>query len=138
MPADHRLAALLEQAHDLIRSADQLSGKCQPGALDGLRTLLRKWTRQGLCDTRALVCLEPTGHYSHGVVKTLVDMRYPTWLAHATDIRFSLGMQRGTSDTVAAPRIAPSAHPVRAHAPQGWLAYSVLQHPLTPPPRSYR
>ncbi len=41
LPADHRLAALLEQAHDLIRSADQLSGKCQPGALDGLRTLLR-------------------------------------------------------------------------------------------------
>ena len=41
VPADHRLAALLEQAHDLIRSADQLSGKCQPGALDGLRTLLR-------------------------------------------------------------------------------------------------
>jgi Fic family protein len=41
LPADHRLAALLEQAHDLIRSADQLSGTCQPGALDGLRTLLR-------------------------------------------------------------------------------------------------
>ena len=41
LPAEHRLAGLLEQAHDLIRHADQLSGKCQPGALPGLRTLLR-------------------------------------------------------------------------------------------------
>jgi Fic family protein len=41
LPGEHRLAGLLEQAHDLIRSADQLGGKCQPGALDGLRTLLR-------------------------------------------------------------------------------------------------
>ncbi len=41
LPAEHRLAGLLEQAHDLIRHADQLSGKCQPGALPGLRMLLR-------------------------------------------------------------------------------------------------
>ena len=41
LPAEHRLAGLLEQAHDLIRHADQLSGKCQPGALLGLRMLLR-------------------------------------------------------------------------------------------------
>ena len=41
LPAEYRLAGLLEQAHDLIRHADQLSGKCQPGALPGLRTLLR-------------------------------------------------------------------------------------------------
>lgn len=41
LPADHRLGELLEQAHDLIRHADQLSGQCQPGALAGLRSLLR-------------------------------------------------------------------------------------------------
>ena len=41
LPGEHRLGALLEQAHDLIRSADRLSGKYQPGALDGLRVLLR-------------------------------------------------------------------------------------------------
>lgn len=95
----------------------------------GLRTLLRKWTRQGLCDTRALVCLEPTGHYSHGVVKTLVDMRYPTWLAHATDIRLSIGMQRGKSDTVDAPRIAQYAHRFRDKARlvgQAHLAFAEL------------
>ena len=41
LPGEHTRSALLEQAHDLIRSADQLAGKCQPGALDGLRGLLR-------------------------------------------------------------------------------------------------
>lgn len=41
LPGEHRLGGLLEQAHDLIRSADQLAGKCQPGALQGLRGLLR-------------------------------------------------------------------------------------------------
>lgn len=82
----------------------------------GLRSLLRKWVRQGLCDTTALVCLEPTGHYSHGVVKTLLDLGHPTWLAHATDIRLSIGMQRGKSDKVDARRIAQYAHRFRDKA----------------------
>lgn len=41
LPSEHRLAPLLEQAHDLFRRADRLSGLCQPGALSGLRGLLR-------------------------------------------------------------------------------------------------
>lgn len=41
LPAARRLEPLLEQAHGLVRSADRLSGLCQPGALGGLRGLLR-------------------------------------------------------------------------------------------------
>ena len=41
LPATRRLGPLLEQAHGLVRGADQLSGLCQPGALGGLRGLLR-------------------------------------------------------------------------------------------------
>jgi Fic family protein len=41
LPGEQRLGPLLEQAGDLIRRADQLSGLCQPGALVGLRRLLR-------------------------------------------------------------------------------------------------
>lgn len=40
LPGEHRLGPLLEQAHDLSRAAGQLAGMCQPGALQGLRTLL--------------------------------------------------------------------------------------------------
>jgi Fic family protein len=41
LPGEHRQGPLLEQAGDLIRAADKLTGLCQPGALVGLRTLLR-------------------------------------------------------------------------------------------------
>ena len=41
LPGERRLAPLLEQAHDLFRRADRLTGLCQPGALSGLRRLLR-------------------------------------------------------------------------------------------------
>ena len=41
LPSDPKLGPLLEQANDLIRASDQLAGKCQAGALDGLRGLLR-------------------------------------------------------------------------------------------------
>ncbi len=41
LPGEHRLGPLLEQAHDLIRQSDRLAGLCQPGALSGLRRLLR-------------------------------------------------------------------------------------------------
>ena len=41
LPGEQRLGPLLEQAGDLIREADRLAGMCQPGALVGLRTVLR-------------------------------------------------------------------------------------------------
>jgi Fic family protein len=41
LPSERTLGALLEQAGDLIRAADRLAGMCQPGALAGLRGLLR-------------------------------------------------------------------------------------------------
>ncbi len=41
LPSEHKMGALLERAHDLIRQADRLSGWCPAGALPGLRTLLR-------------------------------------------------------------------------------------------------
>lgn len=41
LPGEHRAGPVLEQAADLIRAADRLAGLCQPGALAGLRRLLR-------------------------------------------------------------------------------------------------
>lgn len=41
LPGEHRQGPLLERAHDLMRAADRLSGRVQPAALTGLRTLLR-------------------------------------------------------------------------------------------------
>ncbi len=41
LPAEARLGPVLELAHDLIRHADRLTGGIRPGALPGLRQLLR-------------------------------------------------------------------------------------------------
>jgi Fic family protein len=41
LPGEHRMGPVLEQAHDLIRKADRLSGWCPSGALPGLRQMLR-------------------------------------------------------------------------------------------------
>ncbi|MDO9115631.1 MAG: Fic family protein [Polaromonas sp.] len=41
LPGELRQGPLLERAHDLRRAADQLAGLCRPGALGGLRLLLR-------------------------------------------------------------------------------------------------
>jgi Fic family protein len=41
LPSEAKLGPLLEQAGDLIRAADRLAGMYQPGALAGLRGLLR-------------------------------------------------------------------------------------------------
>lgn len=41
LPGEHRLGPMLEHANDLIRQSDRLNGLCRPGALSGLRHLLR-------------------------------------------------------------------------------------------------
>ena len=41
LPGEQKLGPLLEQAGDLIGAANRLAGMCQPGALLGLRALLR-------------------------------------------------------------------------------------------------
>ena len=41
LPSEFKMGPVLERANDLIRKADRLSGWCPPGALPGLRKLLR-------------------------------------------------------------------------------------------------
>ncbi len=41
LPGEHKLASLLETAHDLIRKSDRLTGWSSSGALPGLRRILR-------------------------------------------------------------------------------------------------
>ncbi len=74
-----------------------------------LRRTLKGWIRSKRCADAPLVCLEPTGHYSTGAVKTLLEMAVPVWIAHPANIMNSGGMQRGKNDEVDALRIAQYA-----------------------------
>ena len=76
----------------------------------GLRGMWKRWTKAfGLAKGECLVCLEPTGHYSHLPLETLVKLEVPTWLAHPTDIIKSIGTTRGKNDRIDALRIADYA-----------------------------
>lgn len=73
----------------------------------GLTSLWKRWTKAfGLVKQECLVCLEPTGHYSHLSLEALVGMGVPTWLAHPNDIIKSNGATRGKNDRIDALRIA--------------------------------
>jgi transposase len=75
-----------------------------------LRKLLRCWRkkRPGIVE-QTLFCLEPTGHYSNLTVAVLLDAQLLVWVANPSDIKNSIGMQRGKDDKTDAMRIAEYA-----------------------------
>jgi transposase len=75
-----------------------------------LKKLLRGWRkkRPGIVE-QTLFCLEPTGHYSNLTVAVLLDANLSVWVANPTDIKNSIGMQRGKNDKIDARRIAEYA-----------------------------
>ncbi len=76
----------------------------------GVNSLLKRWERQsGLEMKSCLACLEPTGHYSDNVLRTLLSMGVPTWVAHPLEIKQRMGMVRGKNDRIDAVRIADFA-----------------------------
>lgn len=73
-------------------------------------SLLKRWTKElDLAQEHLLVCLEPTSHYSNGLLRWLVEAGMRVWLAHPSDIQHSIGSTRGKSDKVDALRIADYA-----------------------------
>lgn len=56
-----------------------------------------------------LVCCEATGSYVYHLISITAIHSISTWIAHAEDIKRSLGMTRGKSDIVDAERIAEYA-----------------------------
>lgn len=71
-----------------------------------------KFFLKGLVKDNAitLFCLEPTGHYSNIAVAVLLEMNLSVWVAHPTDIKNSIGLQRGKNDKIDAVRIAQYAY----------------------------
>lgn len=72
--------------------------------------LLKRWTKElNLEREQLMVCLEPTSHYSNGLLRWLVEAGMRVWLAHPSDIQHSIGSTRGKSDKIDAVRIADYA-----------------------------
>lgn len=72
--------------------------------------LLKRWSKDlALVKEDLLICLEPTSHYSNGLLRWLVELDMRVWLAHPSDILHSIGSTRGKTDRVDALRIAEYA-----------------------------
>ena len=96
--------ALLDAGGNVL---EQVVVRNTPKALHGRLT---RWMRQrGLAPDDCLACFEPTGHYSYNVLRTLLDLRVPAWMAHPLEIKQRMGMVRGKNDAVDALRIADYA-----------------------------
>lgn len=73
-------------------------------------SLLKRWTNElNLEHEHLMICLEPTSHYSNGLLRWLVEAGMRVWLAHPSDIQHSIGSTRGKSDRADALRIADYA-----------------------------
>jgi len=74
-----------------------------------LKKVLKDW-KKGKIAEQALFCLEPTGHYSNLPMAVLLEEKLSVWLANPSDIKNSIGMQRGKNDKIDADRIAQYAY----------------------------
>jgi transposase len=75
-----------------------------------LKKMLRVWAKKKqLLMEQVLFCLEPTGHYSNMTIAVLLEASLPVWVANPSDIKNSIGMQRGKNDRIDARRIAQYA-----------------------------
>jgi transposase len=97
----HLDLALVDQAGALLSSERTANEGKQ------VTKLFRRWIKEyALQKSTVLVCLEPTGHYSYGILQVLVQEELPTWLARPLDIKHSIGATRGKNDQIDAQRIA--------------------------------
>ena len=86
---------------------DAASVKNDRKAIQGL---IKRWGKQHcLAKEQLLICLEPTSHYSNGLLHWLVEADVRVWMAHPSDIQHSIGSTRGKNDQVDALRIADYA-----------------------------
>lgn len=78
---------------------------------NSLKRLWKGWDkRKTIPLEQTLFCLEPTGHYSNMTVAVLLEMKLAVWVATPSDIKNSIGMQRGKNDKIDATRIAQYAY----------------------------
>lgn len=86
-----------------------LCGKNNPAAIEATLAELAAAV-PGLEITQGLFCLEATGIYQHHLLAHLLELGVAVWVESARQIQYSLGRQRGKSDTLDAQRIARYAY----------------------------
>ena len=75
-----------------------------------VRLFLKELKSVGICIHESLFCMEHTGIYCTPVVETAEKLSLNVWLENATQIKLSIGLQRGKNDRIDSARIAEYAY----------------------------
>jgi transposase len=74
-----------------------------------LKAFLNELKSEGVIISESLICMEHTGIYCTPSIELAEKMHLNLWLENATQIKLSIGMQRGKNDKVDSERIAEYA-----------------------------
>jgi len=85
-----------------MTQAKHVKLKNNPSGFTKLNDLLIK---SGLEVSETMICMENTGLYNQALCDYLLDAGFSVWVENATQIKWSLGIQRGKNDKVDSLRI---------------------------------
>jgi transposase len=78
-------------------------------SVDKLNLLLKELDKEGVTLSNTLFCMEHTGLYNYAAICVLSAQKLALWVESALQIKLSMGIQRGKSDSMDAQRIAQYA-----------------------------
>ncbi|WP_018344142.1 IS110 family transposase [Cytophaga aurantiaca] len=94
----------------VLKSTDKVLFKQIENNVKALKVFLKELKSEGICISESLICMEHTGIYCTPVIEVAEKMSLNLWLENATQIKLSIGMQRGKNDKVDSERIAEYAY----------------------------
>lgn len=94
----------------VLKSNEKVLFKQIENNVKQLKAFLKELKSEGVILTESLICMEHTGIYCTPVIEVAEKISLNLWLENATQIKLSIGMQRGKNDRVDSERIAEYAY----------------------------
>ena len=93
----------------VLKSNQKLLFKQIENSVKHLKAFLKELKSKGVIISESLICMEHTGIYCNPSIELAEKMHLNLWLENATQIKLSIGLQRGKNDKVDSERIAEYA-----------------------------
>jgi transposase len=94
----------------VLKSNEKILFKQIENSVKQLKSFLKELKSEGVLLSESLICMEHTGIYCTPVIEVAEKISLNLWLENATQIKLSIGMQRGKNDKVDSERIAEYAY----------------------------
>ena len=93
----------------VLKSNQKVLFKQIENSVKHLKAFLKELKSKGVIISESLICMEHTGIYCNPSIELAEKMHLNLWLENATQIKLSIGLQRGKNDKVDSERIAEYA-----------------------------